>query len=214
MEEKTINAIRQNPLGSPHAVLFYDKPETMANAAEIFLADGLLAGDAAVIVATEPMRESLKLRFTLLGLDLATFEAEGSYVVLDASETLELFMAGDTPEKVLFSRFVGGAIQKACASSRSGKTRAFGEMVAVLCARGAPQAAIRLEHCWNVLGRMYPLQLLCGYPMDLFREEGNRSEFALICDSHAEVLPPERFAPGIEEAKRRSMASLQRPSVT
>jgi hypothetical protein len=186
----------------------------MANAAEIFLADGLLAGDAAVIVATEPMRESLKLRFTLLGLDLATLEAEGSYVVLDASETLELFMVGDAPEKVLFSRFVGGAVEKACASSRSGRTRAFGEMVAVLCARGAPEAAIRLEHCWNVIGRMYPLQLLCGYPMDLFRGDESRSDFARICDSHAEVLPAESFAPGLEEAKRRPMASLQRPSAS
>ena len=183
----------------------------MANAAEAFLSEGFRAGDAVVIVATQSMRECLKLRFTLLGLDLPTLEAEGSYVVLDASETLELFMVGDAPEKVLFSRFVGGAIEKACASSRSGRTRAFGEMVAVLCARGAPEAAIRLEHCWNVLGRMYPLQLLCGYPMDLFREDGDRSNFALICDSHAEVLAPESFAPEMQEAKRRSMASLQRP---
>src|SRR4051812_4109987 len=208
MEEKTINATQHSPVSSPHAVFFYDKPDTMANAAEIFLADGLRAGDAAVIVATESMRDSLRLRFTLLGFDLADLEAKGSYVVLDASETLELFMAGDRPEKALFSRFVGGAIQKACASARSGKTRAFGEMVAVLCARGAPEAAIRLEHCWNVLGRMHPLQLLCGYPMDLFREEGTRSEFALICDSHAEVLPPESFAPGIDASKRRSLWSL------
>ena len=88
MKGKTINAIQQTPLGSPHAVLFYDKPDTMANAAEIFLAEGLRAGDAAVIVATESLRELLKLRFTLLGLDLAALEAEGSYVVLDASETL------------------------------------------------------------------------------------------------------------------------------
>ena len=183
----------------------------MANAAEAFLAEGLRAGDAAVVVATKSMRDCLKLRFTLLGLDLATLQAAGTYVVLDASETLELFMVGDAPEKVLFSRFVGGAIEKACASSRSGRTRAFGEMVAVLCARGAPEAAILLEHCWNVLGRMHPMQLLCGYPMDLFRGDENRSDFARICDSHADVLPAEGFAPGIEEAKRRSMASLQRP---
>jgi hypothetical protein len=214
MEGKPINAIQQIPLISPHAVLFYEKPDTMANAAEAFLAEGLRAGDAVVIVATQSMRDSLKLRFTLLGLDLPTLEAEGSYVVLDASETLELFMVGDAPEKVLFSRFVGGAVEKACASSRSGRTRAFGEMVAVLCARGAPEAAIRLEHCWNVLGRMYPLQLLCGYPMDLFRGDENRSDFARICDSHADVLPAESLEPDIEAPKRRSMASLQRPSVS
>jgi len=213
MEGTTIN-IQQTRLGSPHAVLFYDKPDTMVNAAEAFLAEGFRAGDAVVIVATESMRECLKLRFTLLGLDLATLEAEGSYVVLDASENIELFMVGDAPEKVLFSRFVGGAIEKACARSRSGRTRAFGEMVAVLCGRGAPEAAIRLEHCWNVLGRMYPLQLLCGYPMDLFRADENRSDFARICDSHADVLPAESFAPGVEESKRRSMASLQRPSAS
>ena len=174
-----------------------------------FVADGLAAGDAAVVIATEALRGSLDRRLSAAGLDLAALRARGCYVALDAAETLESFMVGARPERARFTDVVGSAIAKACASASTGRTRAFGEMVALLCEQGSPGAAIELEKLWNDLGRTREFSLLCGYSMDLFRGHAHRAAFAEICEAHGEVLPVESFAFETDEEGRRAIALLQ-----
>jgi len=197
-------------LDAGHVVHFYEKPETMAQAAGKFLAEGLRSGDAAVVIATESLRDSLDRLLAAAGLNLAALRARGCYVTLDAARTLESFMVDSLPEKERFSDVVGSAIAKASASSGSGRTRAFGEMVALLCAAGSPQAAIELERLWNDLGRTRPFTLLCGYPMELFRGSPHHDAFAEICGTHGDVVPGESFSwAGSTEEQRREIALLQ-----
>jgi signal transduction histidine kinase len=77
----------------------------------------------------------------------------------------------------------------------SGKVpaRVFGEMVAVLCAAGNPEAALHLEQLWNELARHHAFSRLCAYPMRVFAGEEGRQAFHAICAAHFEVMPSEAF---------------------
>jgi len=49
-----------------------------------------------------------------------------------------------------------------------GSVRIFGEMVAVLWAKGSIRAALRLEELWNKLVEDHAFALLCAYPVSTF----------------------------------------------
>ncbi|OXH85026.1 hypothetical protein CA830_29965, partial [Burkholderia multivorans] len=66
---------------------------------------------------------------------------------------------------------------------------AFGEMVAVLCARGQPDAALRLEALWNELIERHRFSLYCGYPHDAFPGAEQSTLFRHVCALHRRVLP-------------------------
>ncbi|MDQ6893033.1 MAG: ATP-binding protein [Acidobacteriota bacterium] len=205
-----IDEITPPVLDPSHLVRFYEKPETMAQAAGNFLAEGLRSGDAAVVIATEALRDCLDRILAASGLNLAALRAQGCYVTLDAAQTLASFMVDSLPDRDRFSEVVGNAIAKASASSRSGGARAFGEMVAVLCGAGSPHAAIELERLWNELGRTRRFTLLCGYPMELFRGNAHCDAFAEICEAHGDIVPGESFSwEGSTGETRRAIALLQ-----
>ncbi|WP_250532488.1 MEDS domain-containing protein, partial [Caballeronia sp. ATUFL_F1_KS39] len=62
--------------------------------------------------------------------------------------------------------------------------RAFGEMVAILCARGESGAALRLEQLWNDLARKHAFSLLCAYPTRVFKGSEEARAFHAICSAH------------------------------
>ncbi len=66
---------------------------------------------------------------------------------------------------------------------------AFGEMVDVLCKRGRPDAALRLEEMWNELVGARSLSLMCAYERGSFPHPSDGAHFAGICDAHSRVLP-------------------------
>ena len=53
---------------------------------------------------------------------------------------------------------------RAPAKSDVRRVRAFGEMVAVLWARGDQAATVRLEHLWHNLCQRHEFSLFCTYP--------------------------------------------------
>ena len=93
---------------------------------------------------------------------VARFITEG----LEANETviivLSKFMVAEWPSELRFRQVVDGMLGQA---RQSGPVRIFGEMVAVLWARGYTWAALRLEALWNKLLEEHSFALLCAYPM-------------------------------------------------
>jgi PAS domain S-box-containing protein len=217
MSDEVLDSPGDDASGTPpdprHVVRFYEKPGTMEVAAEKFLTEGFRAGDAAVVIATESFRASLEGALLAAGVDLPSLRAQGCYVALDAAETLETFMVAGAPERNRFRDVVGSAVERACASAPSGKARAFGEMVALLCAQGCAPAAIELERLWNELGQGRAFTLLCGYPIEHFRGENHREAFTRICDAHAGVEPAESYSAfQSTDEQRRAIALLQQRS--
>jgi PAS domain S-box-containing protein len=170
-----------------HAVHFYEHDEELADSVGAFIGEGLLAGEAAVIIASEAHRRLFVDRLGAMGIDVEAARVAGNLTILDAAGTLAKVMAGAGPDPDLFNRIVGGVIAAGCARGPAGvRLRAYGEMVDMLWQAGNHQAAIALEELWNDLGGSYPFDLLCAYAMAGFRGAAGAA-LSDVCDAHSDV---------------------------
>jgi signal transduction histidine kinase len=194
-----------------HTVQFYGDDSSLVDEVSGFIGAELVAGDAAVVIATKAHRDGIAQRLQSCGFDTATAIEQGRYIALDAAETLARFMRDGWPDAELFTDVIGSVLGQAAAAG--GKTRpiaAFGEMVALLWADGSGEAAVRLEQLWNDIARTYQLSLRCAYPMSTFNREDHGNPFLQICAEHSHVIPVESYtALPSEEERFRSIAHLQ-----
>jgi len=182
-------ALRQST--SEHFVLFCETDAFLVNVVSEFIGAGLRAGDACIVLATGPHRESLEERLKGDGLEVAAARVRGQYVSIDAAAILPEFMIDGSPDPGRFARVVGSIIAQAAKDQRH--VRIFGEMVALLWADGNQEAAICLEELWNDLGKTYSFSLFCAYPMHGFGREAYEEEFTEICKQHSRVIPTESY---------------------
>jgi hypothetical protein len=150
-----------------------------------FVGRGLRTGDAAVIIAMPSHRRELVKRLTAMGLAIAAAEAEDRFICLDAEDTLSSFMVDGWPDEELFAAVIRGILARARKGGR--KVRAFGEMVALLWARGQCGATVRLEHLWHEMCERDSFALFCAYPKSGFTESPAQS-IAQVCALHSKVL--------------------------
>ena len=192
-----------------HSVQFYEADDFLLEGVTRFVAAGISDGDCSIVIATEAHRDDLETRLVNRGLDLNAARRRGSYLALDAADTLAKFMAGDRPDPARFEQTVGSVIQRAVKGPPLRRVRAFGEMVALLWADGKPDAAIALETLWNDLGRKRKFSLLCGYPMKAFADAVHDRGFAAVSALHRHVAPTERFLELDPDERLRAAAELQ-----
>ena len=172
-----------------HAVQFYGDDESLFTTVAGFLSQGFVDGHPAIIIATEDHRVAIldHLRGRLIDVDKA--QQMGVLIVLDAHQTLDLFMVHGSPDQERFEASVGKLIAEVL-DGREDRIliRAYGEMVDVLWKEGKPEAAIRLEMLWNKLAQRHGFALLCGYSMGNFYKE--TKGFEAICREHTHVVAP------------------------
>jgi hypothetical protein len=168
-----------------HSVQLYEDDVTLLDTLEGFVGGGLRKGDAAVVIATAPHRESLRRRLEAQGLDVEAACAQGQYIVLDAEQTIAQFMRNGWPDADLFHACVRQILQRARADER--RVRAFGEMVAILWAQGHGGATVRLEHLWSRLCQEEAFSLFCAYPRSGFTRDMGES-IREICATHDRVI--------------------------
>src|SRR5436309_5031040 len=185
-----------------HAVQFYEHDDILVSMLARFVGPALVAGDAAVVIATKSHRDGLTRRLKSRGFDQAIARQQGRYVALDAADTLSKFMRNGSPDPRRFMREVGNVIERAGDATGEPHPRvvAFGEMVSLLWTGGQREAAIRVEELWNDLARTHTFSLCCAYPMNGFA--GHTAAFLKICAQHSHVFPAERRQP-----PRRQVAS-------
>ena len=150
-----------------------------------YIAEGLAKGESVIIIATPRHLSRLAHLLGNSGVDLMKPLAEDRYIALDAAVALSCFMVDETPNEEMFARLVGYLIKRASKSGRH--VRAFGEMVALLWARGNQAATVRLEHLWNQYCRDCGFCLLCSYPKAGFTNDPAKS-VAEICAHHTRFL--------------------------
>jgi hypothetical protein len=157
-------------LGDPHAEhlvqLYGSDPRALVRSVGRYLADGLNAGEGAVVIATAAHRGFFLDELRALGIDPAAALAAGRLLVLDADDTLARFMVDGQPDGERFEAAVRPVLASLRALCAPG-VRAYGEMVGVLWEAGSFCAAIRLEELWNALLRDGGFRLFCGYPIDV-----------------------------------------------
>jgi MEDS: MEthanogen/methylotroph, DcmR Sensory domain len=176
-----------------HAVQFYGTDEHLFTTVGSFISEGLIAGQPAIIIATQPHTAAIFDELSRRLIDVPAARRIGDLVCLDAEETLATFMAGESPDPGAFRKNVGDAIDQALAGRVRTPVRAYGEMVDVLWKRGNPEGAIRLEILWNELAASHSFQLLCGYAMGNFFKQAEY--YKKICDQHTEVVADSKVLP-------------------
>ena len=172
-----------------HAVQFYGDDDSLFTTVAGFLSQGFVDGHPAIVIATKEHREAIleHLRGRLINVEKA--QQTASLVVLDAHQTLDMFMENDMPDADRFESSIGKLIGEML-EGREDRVliRAYGDMVDVLWKKRNTEAAIRLEMLWNRLAQRYGFALLCGYSMDNFHEE--TKAFEAICREHTHVVAP------------------------
>jgi signal transduction histidine kinase len=199
---------RQKPLCA-HEVQFYESDGFLVSAVVEFARPALEAGGSAILIATGDHRAPILRELTIAGIPGETLLHR--CFALDAEETLASFMRRGRPDAALFSEIFTATVLKAQeAGAENAPIAAFGEMVAVLWARGERQAAMQLEQLWNSFSRKFSFSLLCAYPLRDFCRHDDRQLFTSICAEHSSVRPAETFAGSANESqKARSIAELQ-----
>lgn len=191
-----------------HAVQVYRDVEELADSVTRYLAVGFDLGEPAVVIATPEHWTRFGERLAESGWDADRIDASGLLFCADAETTLAAVMEGDRPVADRFEAVVGGLMNRVGARFPSRRIRAFGEMVDLLCERGDPAAAARLEELWNRLARRRAFSLLCSYRLDVFDREAQLSVLPEICRAHSHVLPaddPERLEQAVDAALQEAL---------
>jgi anti-sigma regulatory factor (Ser/Thr protein kinase) len=165
-----------------HLVAFYEDESGLIGGVGRYLADGVRAGEVALVAAGAARLRALEASLTAAGVDPLHARSSGSLVSLDAAATLAAFMDEGRIDREGFDELIGEVVRKAAGTGRA--VRAYGEMVALLWVSGNMRAAIELERSWNDLRRDVPFTLLCTYPSASFAGPGHHGALQEICDLH------------------------------
>jgi hypothetical protein len=188
----------KNESGHFHAVRFYEDSQSLARMVAGFIAEGLIAGQPAVVIASPAHSAAISAQLVAMAFNIEKLTKDGHLFVLDARELLDRFMVNGMPNAQLFDDAIIPIIDKASGPGAERVLRAYGEMVDLLWKDGMEAAAVRLEMLWNQLANSRRFSLLCGYSMGSFYKDAG---FKDICDQHTHVLSTSGAAARLNVAK-------------
>src|ERR1700691_66514 len=168
-----------------HIAQFYEDDGVLLDTLSGFVGGGLKAGESAIVLATAEHLKALEQRLEDSGVDVVTIRSRDQFISMVAEEALARFMVNQWPDDTRFADFVTGLIARAQASGR--RVRAFGELVALLWARGDVAATVRLEFLWHQLCHTRAFSLFCAYPKAGFTEDPLKS-LDVIRATHSRII--------------------------
>jgi len=168
-----------------HLVQFYEREGAFLDSLGDFVASGLLHGESVIVIATASHLGALDTRLRARGFDVDRAIIQDRYIPLDAASVLSQFMLNGWPDEQRFRSLVAGLLARA--RREAPRVRAFGEMVAIMWARGEHAATVHLERLWHALCHEHDFSLLCGYPKTGFASDA-RAAIGQICAAHTDVV--------------------------
>jgi MEDS: MEthanogen/methylotroph, DcmR Sensory domain len=169
-----------------HLLQVYGRDEALLGILEDFVVGGLENQEAVIVIATRSHRAALQGRLEAAGVDVEAAIAGDRFIALSAQETLDRFMVRGMPDEALFLSTLRPVLARARGPGRR-QVRAFGEMVALLWARGNHAATVELELLWNRLLRAEDIRLFCAYPSVGFTPEVSARVHAIRA-AHSQVV--------------------------
>lgn len=179
--------------GGDHFAQLYQDDDFLADAVCEYLASGLRAGEAALVIATATHRKLFLQRLAAMGLPPDPAIQRGQLRLLDAPECLAAMLKdadGDKdgePDARTFNERVGGLIAELRLQYPT--VRAHGEMVDLLWQAGRCNSALRLEELWNELGTRQSFSLLCSYRLDNLDANAYGGALQCVCRAHTHLIP-------------------------
>jgi orotate phosphoribosyltransferase len=165
-----------------HFVRFYDDSDALFDEVASFIERAVRARGRGIVIATGAHADALRRRLDELAGADGRAAPSWDIVWLDAEMTLGRLMVDGWPDRARFEYEVGHVVAGACAGDAP--VHAFGDMVALLCARGRYDAALHLERLWNELARRLDFSLFCAYPWGLFPSADVAHVFRQVCAEH------------------------------
>jgi hypothetical protein len=176
-----------------HGVRFYENDASLCRIVADFLAEGIMRGEPALIIATPEHTRAILDALRARHLDIERLQQEGDLLTSNAHELLAQFMVDGLPDAQLFSASATEALDSLRRGRLNCTVRAYGELVDVLWKDGLVVAAVKVEMLWNQLAMTREFSLLCGYAMGSFYKEGGMEE---VCRQHSHsVSITGEFAP-------------------
>ena len=146
---------------STHFVQFFDADDDLTDSVAHFAREAFKADSTCLVIGTGEHRKAIQQKLAAAGLAVDELISSYQYIALDAYRTLSGFMISDRPDRERFHSVMDLLIRQA--GSRGQPVWIFGEMVALLAARGRISAALQLEELWNELSRLHDFTLFCAY---------------------------------------------------
>ena len=168
-----------------HLVQIYDDHDVFLDTLAGFAGGGLRAGDGVIIIATDIHLTALASRLVESGTDIEAARQRDQYIPMDAEKLLSRLVFRGWPDDYLFKQSVTELLSRARRGGR--RVRAFGEMVALLWARGQNAATVRLERLWQGVCLNEGLSLFCAYPRSGFTQDANTS-IQELCALHSRIV--------------------------
>jgi hypothetical protein len=177
-----------------HIVQLYQDPDFYGEAISIFAAEGLMRGEAVILVATDPNWQNISARLERKGFNLGELFDRGQLTLLDANATLPRFMRGGMPDGTIFKPLALETIRKARRGDTYSGVRWWGEMVNVLYVEGHGSASNRLEQFFDEVAHEATIPIFCSFFMDKYDPAIYDEAFGNVCHSHSNVIPTEDYA--------------------
>jgi hypothetical protein len=175
-----------------HAVQLYQEEDDLALALARFAAAGLAAGEGVVILGTARRWQSLHERLRADGLDPHAAVLRGQLRLFGARVILASCMSRGVPDRVAFSRAIGGAL--ALVRLRYPALRVFTELTDILWVEGRREAAEAIERFWNNFGEPQRFSLLCACPLDSLDGRAYDGALQSLCALHTHLVPSDSHA--------------------
>ncbi len=163
-----------------HSVAFWHHEESLAEDLVAFVANGLAAGEAVLVAATNAHHRRLESGLAAIGIDPVAAIVSGQYLPLDAGSLHRDLQRSDHIDRELFDTLIGAQVEHV--SRRWHTFRVFGEIVDLFWRQSDDHLALELEHCWSELRARVPFPLLCCYELAPGESAG------ALCDCHDMVV--------------------------
>lgn len=168
-----------------HVVQIYENDGIFLDALTGFVGGGINGGECVIVIATENHLNALNSRLRDYGISIDTLINDDRYIPVEAEEVLSKFMVDEWPDEKLFMQTISSLLIRG--QSKGRQIRAFGEMVALLWAKGMNGATVRLEYLWNKYCEQNEFCLFCAYPKTGFTQDINES-IMNICSCHTKMI--------------------------
>jgi hypothetical protein len=165
-----------------HSIRFYAEAFPAAEVSD-FIAEGVLEGDACVLILARPHRQAVQRHLAARGIGASTTGRHaGAYSVIDTHEALSLVIHGDRLDLDLASNFLQGMLSAASASRR---LRAAGDLAPTLFAAENLEDALAFEALAHHEAAVHSAAILCTYPLQHFCLDGSTDALLRMCAHHS-----------------------------
>ena len=181
--------VPNNTITRSHLAEFYSDDSSFLDGFTQFIGGAIKAESSVILIATEAHREGLLTRLQANGVDIGSAVERDRCVTINVAEALSKFMVNGLPDRIKFLRVVDDLFVTAVKAAKGEPTRvvACGEAAPLLLAQGEAEAAIQLERLWDEVGKTHDLDILCGYPLNIFHGVENSFNLHRVCSAHSGV---------------------------